>query len=71
MGLYPGSMNPDPSPKKSALHWKVLIGMALGAVVGLVMQATLAAPAWVGASFESADNGGVRVASITVGGVNA
>lgn len=67
MGLYPGSMNPDPSPKKSALHWKVLIGMALGAVVGLVMQATLAAPAWVGASFESADNGGVRVASITAG----
>ncbi len=66
-GLYPWRMNPDSSPKKSALHWKVLIGMALGAAVGLVMQATLAAPAWIGASFESVSGGGVRAVSIRAG----
>lgn len=59
-------MNSSPSPKKSALHWKVLIGMALGAAVGLVMQTFLAAPAWIGASFEDAP-GGVRVTALKSG----
>jgi proton glutamate symport protein len=46
------------------LHWKVLLWMAAGLIVGLVMQATLAAPAWTGARFAAADAGGIEVTAV-------
>tara|TARA_R110002072_G_scaffold52442_2_gene139782 strand:- start:1268 stop:2890 length:1623 start_codon:yes stop_codon:yes gene_type:complete len=51
--------------KGIALHWKVLIGMALGAVLGIWLQ-TRDTSAWIGASFEAAP-GGVQVASLEGG----
>jgi proton glutamate symport protein len=48
-------------------HWKVLVWMVAGVLVGLVMQWTLPAPAWAGAEF-SAHPGGVQVLSVTGGG---
>ena len=57
---------PKASEASSGLHWKVLVGLVLGAVTGLVMQATLAAPAWIGLGVEAAP-GGVRAVSVTGG----
>ena len=34
------------------LHWKVLLWMLAGAVLGFVIQKTLDAPAWAGATWE-------------------
>ena len=56
----------SPAAESSGLHWKVLIGLVLGAAVGLLMQATLAAPAWIGLGVEAAP-GGARVASVEAG----
>ncbi len=39
------------------LHWQVLIGIVLGVVAGLVIQMTLEAPAWSGATWRDADGG--------------
>ncbi|MFT7669306.1 MAG: proton glutamate symport protein [Planctomycetota bacterium] len=38
-------------------HWKVLIWMAAGIVVGLIMQVTLEAPAWSGSSWKGSPQG--------------
>ena len=38
-------------------HWKVLLSMLAGAVVGLAMQRFLEAPAWSGAQWEARDEG--------------
>ncbi|MFT4541912.1 MAG: proton glutamate symport protein [Planctomycetota bacterium] len=48
------------------LHWKVLMWMGLGLVVGLCIQWFLPAPAWSGASFE-AHAGGLQVSSVHTG----
>ena len=48
-------------------HWKVLVWMVAGVLVGLVMQWTLPAPAWAGAEF-AAHPGGVQVRAVTGGG---
>lgn len=48
--------------KGLALHWKVLIGMALGAVLGIWLQTRPTSP-WIGATFEAAP-GGVEVTSV-------
>jgi len=48
-------------------HWKVLVWMVAGVLVGLVMQWTMPAPAWVGAEF-SAHPAGLQVQSVTSGG---
>jgi len=47
-----------------SFHWKVLLWMLAGLILGLVMQWQLEAPAWAGASFEAAP-AGVRVTSVT------
>ena len=38
-------------------HWKVLLWMLAGAIAGIVMQASLAAPAWTGASWVEVEGG--------------
>ena len=48
-------------------HWKVLVWMVAGVLVGLVMQSTLPAPAWSGAEFVT-HPGGVQVQAVTPGG---
>jgi len=48
------------------LHWKVLIGMLLGLLAGLALQAAYPAPAWLGATFVPAE-GGVAVDRIRSG----
>ena len=50
-----------------SLHWKVLLWMAAGAVLGVLMQVFLAAPSYAG--FEvAAERGGVRVTSVALDG---
>ncbi|MFP6565366.1 MAG: hypothetical protein VCC68_12895, partial [Myxococcota bacterium] len=48
-------------------HWKVLVWMVAGVLVGLVMQWTLPAPAWAGAEFATHPSG-VQVLTVTGGG---
>jgi len=38
-------------------HWKVLLWMLAGGIAGLVMQVSLAAPAWTGASWTEVEGG--------------
>lgn len=45
-------------------HWKVLLWMAGGLVVGLLMQWKLEAPAWSGSSWQTAE-GGIELVSAT------
>jgi Na+/H+-dicarboxylate symporter len=57
----------EPTPRrKLALHWKVLIWMAAGVVVGILMQARLESLTWIGARFAAAGPGleGVRVTGV-------
>jgi Na+/H+-dicarboxylate symporter len=42
-------------------HWKVLLWMVAGVVAGLVMQATLDAPAWSGLTWSEAGGDGIVV----------
>ncbi|MCZ6597914.1 MAG: dicarboxylate/amino acid:cation symporter [Planctomycetota bacterium] len=49
------------------LHWKVLLWMLAGAVVGLVMQKTLDAPATAGATWQEVDGGIELVATAKAG----
>ncbi len=44
-------------------HWKVLLWMAAGVVLGLVVQLTLEAPAWEGATWTEVE-GGLEIAGI-------
>jgi Na+/H+-dicarboxylate symporter len=48
-------------------HWKVLLWMLAGALLGLVFQTTLAAPAWMGATWEPAA-GGLELVDLDGGG---
>ena len=45
-------------------HWKVLAWMGGGVALGLAFQATLEAPAWSGAKWETAE-GGLQVTSVS------
>lgn len=47
------------------LHWKILLWMVAGALVGAGFQQVLTAPAWLGAVLTDAPEGGVRVESVT------
>ena len=49
------------------LHWKVLIWMLAGLIVGLVLQATVPKAAYVGASFQAVE-GGLELVSVVEGG---
>ena len=49
-----------------SFHWKVLLWMVAGGVLGLALQLTLAAPTWVGLDW-AADPSGVRVTAIARG----
>ncbi|MEE8141657.1 MAG: PDZ domain-containing protein, partial [Planctomycetota bacterium] len=49
------------------LHWKILIGMGLGILVGLAFQGFLEAPAWVGARVAT-DAPGVIVQEVAAKG---
>lgn len=46
-----------------SFHWKVLIWMAAGALLGIVLQLSLAAPTWVGIEWTQ-DPGGVQVSGV-------
>ena len=48
-------------------HWKVLAWMLAGVVLGLVVQRTLEAPAWAGASWTEVE-GGLKIAGVDAGG---
>ena len=49
-------------------HWKVLAWMGGGVALGLAFQATLEAPAWSGAKWETAE-GGLQAIELTAGEV--
>lgn len=51
-------------------HWKVLVWMLAGVLVGLVLQWTLEAPAWAGVTFEDHKDG-VVVATVHEGSPGA
>jgi len=50
-----------------SFHWKVLLWMAAGAVVGVLMQVFLSAPSYAGLEVEAVD-GGVKVVSVAKDG---
>jgi proton glutamate symport protein len=45
-------------------HWKVLLWMAGGLIVGLIMQWKLEAPAWSGSTWKATDQTGIELVSV-------
>ncbi len=61
MASEPSAPPPGPPPKKLALHWRILLGLVVGAVLGLAANAIASRPVTPGvADPQDADRNGVH-----------